>query len=1051
MTAEQQSLLTLSLSLLSLFLFSSLFLELLSFLFPTEASLTLHTQSKIPSLCLDLIIVYVRRPNSHLLLPLPHQRKPTKNPSQIHSFFLYFSCLHPRTQSFSVMPLLLIFYLCLASLPILTQPTTDPNDYAILLEFQKSLDNPDILTWPSNNDPCGPPKWPHVYCDGTRVSQIQIQQLGVAGTLPPNFTKLTKLSNLGFQGNKFRGRLPSFRGLSKLQYAFLNGNQFDTIPSDFFVGLTNLFELSLDDNPLNISSGGWTLPPDLTESTQLVNLTLNGCGLVGPIPDFLGKFPNLMMLQLSYNNLTGTIPAILAGSSIQVLWLNNQGGGGLTGPIDVITQMTFLNEVWLHGNGLTGRIPDSIGALTALNKLWLNNNKLVGLIPSNLTSLPGLRDLKLDNNLLMGPIPSLKYNFTYSGNSFCTSVPGVQCAPAVTSLLGFLNGLNYPTRLVSSWSRNDPCGGDWIGIACNSGGKIVVINLPNFGLNGTISSDLGNLDSLEDIKLGGNNLTGEIPTNLINLKSLKLLDVSSNNLSPPVPKFPNGVTVLSSNNPLMDKNPSPQNTPSSNNSPSSPNSQNTPSTPKNETQNNSSKKRNTSIIMFPIILFALLFLISSLALFLYFHEKKGKNKSSLMPETSIVIHPTDPSDPVNSTVKLSVSSNHNSPRGTTQPINTNIHSIDTGNFVISVQVLRNATKNFSEKNILGKGGFGTVYKGELHDGTILAVKRMESTVVTNKALDEFQAEIAMLTKVRHRNLVSILGYAIEGQERLLVYEYMPQGALSLHLFHHKRVGIDPLSWKKRLNIALDVARGMEYLHNLGNQVFIHRDLKSSNILLGDDFRAKVSDFGLMKLAPDGKYSVATRLAGTFGYLAPEYAVTGKITTKADVFSYGVVLMELLTGLTALDETRPEETRYLASWFSQIRTDKQKLKEAIDPALDTSDDEVFESICVVAELAGHCGARDPYQRPDMSHAVMVLVPMVEKWRPAKDEQEEYMGIDLHQPLLQMVKNWQEADTTGTSTSTTGTSFSIISNLGDSKGSIPARPAGFADSFTSADGR
>jgi serine/threonine protein kinase len=204
----------------------------------------------------------------------------------------------------------------------------------------------------------------------------------------------------------------------------------------------------------------------------------------------------------------------------------------------------------------------------------------------------------------------------------------------------------------------------------------------------------------------------------------------------------------------------------------------------------------------------------------------------------------------------------------------NSHLIEAGNLIISVQVLRKVTNDFAPQNELGRGGFGTVYKGELEDGTKIAVKRMEGGVISNKAVEEFEAEIAVLSKVRHRHLVSLLGYSIEGSERLLVYEYMPQGALSRRLFHWKSLNLEPLSWTRRLIIALDVARGMEYLHNLARETFIHRDLKSSNILLGDDFRAKVSDFGLVKLAPDGQKSVATKLAGTFGYLAPEYA--GKI-------------------------------------------------------------------------------------------------------------------------------------------------------------------------------
>ena len=197
--------------------------------------------------------------------------------------------------------------------------------------------------------------------------------------------------------------------------------------------------------------------------------------------------------------------------------------------------------------------------------------------------------------------------------------------------------------------------------------------------------------------------------------------------------------------------------------------------------------------------------------------------------------------------------------------------VEAGSLVISIEVLRQVTDNFAEKNVLGKGGFGVVYKGVLEDGTAIAVKRMEASVVSNKGLNEFQSEIAVLTKVRHRHLVALLGYCADGNERLLVYEYMPQGTLAQHLFEHKVLGIKPLDWTKRLIIALDVARGLEYLHGLAHKSFIHRDLKPSNILLGDDLRAKVSDFGLVKLAPDGKFSVETRLAGTFGYLAPEYA------------------------------------------------------------------------------------------------------------------------------------------------------------------------------------
>ncbi|KAG9444412.1 hypothetical protein H6P81_015752 [Aristolochia fimbriata] len=929
---------------------------------------------------------------------------------------------------------LLLFLLLIIRFHSVVLGLTDPSDAAILEDFRKGLKNPELLDWGNNNDPCGPPAWRYVFCQEGRVTQLQTKSLGLIGPLPQNFNMLSKLQNLGMQHNKLSGKLPSFSGLSELQFAYLGSNNFDTIPSDFFDGLDNLQVLSLEYNPLNKS--GWTLPSVLKNSLQLVNLSLSQTNVVGPLPEFLGEMPSLTALKLSYNKFTGQIPASYGTSSFQILWLNNNG---LTGPIDVVGSMLSLKQLWLNSNQFTGAIPASIGNCTSLSELWLNNNQLVGTIPSELTSLT-LQNLRLDSNKLMGSIPVFPkgVNVTFSSNSFCQSEPGIPCSPQVTALLEFLSYLEYPMTLANSWVGNDPCASNWLGVSCKKQ-KVTTISLPGRSINGTLSPSLGNLDSLEYINLSGNNISGAIPENYTKLKSLKQFNVQDNNLQPPVPKFSTAVRLIVDGNKLLVSGPD---------SPPSPGSPNSPSSPKSSSgagggdashqgPSGQSNKRvwKLWVIIASVLALFLLLLISMWYIFM-------KKRKGIMADPPVVVHPREPSD---SEVKIVIADRTNQSSSVTASDSHSIGSsgtqvFESGNLVISLQVLRKVTDNFASHNELGRGGFGTVYKGEFEDGTLIAVKRMESCVITNKALDEFQSEIAVLSKVRHRHLVSLLGYSIEGNERLLVYEYMPKGALSKHLFHWKKLNVEPLSWKRRLNIALDVARGMEYLHSLAHQSFIHRDLKSANILLGDDFRAKVSDFGLVKLAPDGKQSVATRLAGTFGYLAPEYAVTGKVTTKVDVFSFGVVLMELVTGLTALDEDRPEETRYLVEWFWRIKYNKEKLISSVDQSLGVNE-ETFETIAIIAELAGHCTARDPNQRPDMGHAVSVLSPLVEKWKPMYDDQEEYMGIDCSQPLCQMVKAWQATDTTEYN----------LSSIDDSRGSIPPVPTGFAESFASNDAR
>ncbi|KAK1277991.1 putative receptor protein kinase TMK1 [Acorus gramineus] len=918
--------------------------------------------------------------------------------------------------------------------------TTNPGDVAAMQALKKGLDLSKSvgLVW-SDPDPC---KWTHVGCQDGRVSAVQIGNQAVSGSLVSDIASLVSLTRLELQSNRISGSLPSLKPLSSLQVLLLHGNAFSSIPSDFFDGLTSLQAVSLDGNPF----GAWRIPASLSGLTGLVNFSANNANVTGPIPDFFASLPSLGSFNLAYNWLNGSLPPSLASSNLKTLWLNNQNGEKLSGPIDVVRNITSLEQLWLHSNAFSGSLPDFTG-MDSMKDLELRDNQFTGPVPASLVALPSLQNLTLTNNLLQGPVPvfgkGVSVDLVVESESFCLTKPGAACDARVDALLAVSKGFGYPVKLAKEWKGNDPCGGGWTGITCDAAGNVTVVNLQKMGLSGTISPDFARLASLQKLLLSNNNLYGPIPNELSKMPSLKEIDVSNNSLSGKVPVFGAAVVFRKDGNPNLGKDiegpPGPGSSSSGGSSSGSGGSG-------SDGGGGGKKKSSVGVIVGAVI--AAICVASLIGLGFVMYKRKKNSFGRVQSPNTTVIHPRHSgSDP--DTLKITVSGpnltagSETLSRTSSGPSGTDVHVVEAGNMVISIQVLRNVTDNFSEVNVLGRGGFGTVYKGVLHDGATIAVKRMESGVIGSKGLSEFQSEIAVLTKVRHRNLVALLGYCLDGNERLLVYEYMPEGTLSRYLFNWKEEGLEPLGWKKRLSIALDVARGVEYLHSLAHQSFIHRDLKPSNILLDEHLKAKVSDFGLVRLAPDGKCSVETRLAGTFGYLAPEYAVTGRVTTKVDMFSFGVVLMELITGRKALDETQPEESVHLVTWFRRMQLNKDSFGKAIDPAMDV-DEESLASISTVAELAGHCCAREPFQRPDMGHAVNVLSSLAEMWKPTNPDAEDVYGIDLDMTLPQALKKWQAFESDGSTSS-------FLASIDNTATSIPTIPHGFANSFTSADGR
>ncbi|XP_031494179.1 proline-rich receptor-like protein kinase PERK8 [Nymphaea colorata] len=277
------------------------------------------------------------------------------------------------------------------------------------------------------------------------------------------------------------------------------------------------------------------------------------------------------------------------------------------------------------------------------------------------------------------------------------------------------------------------------------------------------------------------------------------------------------------------------------------------------------------------------------------------------------------------------------------------------------------TNGFSEDNVLGEGGFGCVYKGCLADGREVAVKQLKSG--GGQGDREFRAEVEIISRVHHRHLVSLVGYCIADNQRLLVYEFVPNKTLEHHL-HGK--GQPVMDWPTRLKIALGSARGLAYLHEDCHPRIIHRDIKSANILLDNSFEAQVADFGLAKLTNDTHTHVSTRVVGTFGYLAPEYASSGKLTDRSDVFSFGVVLLELITGQKPVDANRPLGEESLVEWARPLLTkalESGNLEEVVDPRLENNytGSEMFRMV----EAAAACVRHSAPKRPRMSQVVRAL--------------------------------------------------------------------------------
>ncbi|GLT67248.1 hypothetical protein SLA2020_395690 [Shorea laevis] len=842
----------------------------------------------------------------------------------------------------------------------------------------------------SNNMFSGEIKW-----DFSQMKELQVLDAydnNFNGSLPLGLTQLHQLRHLNFGGNFFSGEIPpSYGGFEQLKYMSLAGNDLGgSIPAELG-NLMNLEQLFL--GYYNDFDG---VPPEFGKLINLVHLDLANCSLKGPIPPELGNLKKLDTLFLQTNELTGSIPPQLGNmSSLKTLDLSDNMLTGdipleLSGLHELVLLNLFVNR--FHGeipefiaelpklevlklwqNNFTGFIPRKLGENGRLVELDLSTNKLTGLVPKSLCSGGRLQILILFNNFLFGPLPEdLGKCQTLSrvrmGQNYLTgSLPeGFLYLPELTLMElqnNYLSGRipedtsKLPSKLGQLNLSNNRLSGSLPASICNFS-SLQILLLSSNRFSGKIPLEIGRLSNVLKLDMSRNNLSGTIPSGIGNCLLLTYLDLSQNQLTGPIPIQIAQIHILNYLN--VSWNHLNQSLPKEIGSIKS-------LTSADFSHNNFSGSipefgqylffNSTSFIGNPQLCGSYLSPCKySSSGSLELHHRSGSR--SQVPAKFKLLFVLGLLFCSLVFAVLAIIKTRKGRRHSHSWKLTAFQKLEFG----SEDIL----ECIKENNVIGRGGAGVVYRGEMPNGEQVAVKKLLGISKGSSHDNGLSAEIQTLGSIRHRNIVRLLAFCSNKETNLLVYEYMPNGSLG-EVLHGKSGGY--LGWDTRLKIAIEAAKGLCYLHHDCSPLILHRDVKSNNILLNSDYEAHVADFGLAKFLQDtGTSECMSAIAGSYGYIAPEYAYTLKVDEKSDVYSFGVVLLELITGRRPVGDFG-EEGMDIVQWSkNQTKSNKEGVVKVLDKRLSDIPLEEAMQVFFVAML---CVQERSVERPTMREVVQML--------------------------------------------------------------------------------